>query len=36
MVAKTPLKAVAAPTSVYAYYDPQRRAAAAPAGFTVR
>ncbi len=36
MVALMPLKAVAAPTTVYAYYDPQRRASATPAVFTVR
>ena len=36
MVALMPLKAVAAPTTVYAYYDPQRRASAPPAVFTVR
>ena len=36
MVALMPLKAAAASSTVYAYYEPQRRASAAPAVFTVR
>ncbi|KPJ74785.1 MAG: hypothetical protein AMS14_04805 [Planctomycetes bacterium DG_20] len=36
MTARMPLRAVARPTTVYAYYDPDRRAAARPATFVVR
>jgi hypothetical protein len=36
IVARMPLRAVAAPTLVYSYYDPDRMAAAAPATFEVK
>jgi hypothetical protein len=36
MIAKMPLKAVAAPTKVYAYYDPSQQAAVPAVTFTVK